>query len=73
VELHVLDEGPGMPPDFLPRALERFSRADPARGRGGAGLGLAIAHAAARASGGDAGLANRPGGGLDAWLRLPAA
>ena len=73
VELHVLDEGPGVPPDFLPRAFERFSRADPARGRGGAGLGLAIARAVARASGGEAGLAPRPAGGLDAWLRLPAA
>jgi signal transduction histidine kinase len=73
VELHVLDEGPGVPAAFLPHAFERFSRADPARGRGGAGLGLAIARAVARASGGEAGLALRPEGGLDAWLRLPAA
>ncbi len=73
VELHVLDDGPGLPPAFLPHAFERFSRADPARGRGGTGLGLAIARAVARGSGGDAGLAPRREGGLDAWLRLPAA
>ena len=42
VELHVSDEGPGFPPDFLDTAFERFSRADGGRGRGGTGLGLAI-------------------------------
>ncbi|MGH3013217.1 MAG: sensor histidine kinase, partial [Gaiellaceae bacterium] len=41
VELHVRDDGPGFPPEFLPRAFERFSRADDARSGRGAGLGLA--------------------------------
>jgi signal transduction histidine kinase len=71
-QLHVLDEGSGLPPDFAPQAFERFTRADPARGRGGAGLGLAIVMAIARAHGGEAHVANREGGGLDAWLELPA-
>lgn len=70
VELHVTDEGPGVPPDFLPRAFDRFSRADEARGRGGTGLGLAIVGLIARAHEGEAGLANRPGAGADAWLSL---
>lgn len=34
--------------DFLPRAFERFSRADGPRGATGAGLGLAIVAAIAR-------------------------
>ena len=52
VVFRVSDEGPGFPPDFAPRAFERFSRADEARSGGGAGLGLAIVAAVARAHGG---------------------
>jgi heavy metal sensor kinase len=72
VELHVRDAGPGFPPDLLPDAFERFTRADGARGRGGAGLGLAIVHAIARAHGGRARACNRDGGGADVWLDLPS-
>jgi two-component system OmpR family sensor kinase len=72
VELHVLDEGSGFAPAFLPRAFERFSRADEARSGGGAGLGLAIVDAIARGHGGSAHAANRPTGGADVWLSLPA-
>jgi signal transduction histidine kinase len=71
VELHVLDEGPGFAPNFLPRAFERFTRADEARSGGGAGLGLAIVAAIVRAHGGSAHAANRPEGGADVWLSLP--
>jgi two-component system OmpR family sensor kinase len=72
VELHVSDEGPGFPPDFLDAAFERFSRADSGRGRGGTGLGLAIVEAIAKAHQGDARAANRPDGGADVWLTLPS-
>jgi two-component system, OmpR family, sensor kinase len=71
VELHVVDEGQGFPPDFLPRAFERFGRADNARTSGGAGLGLALAAAIAEAHRGSAHAANRDGGGADVWLSLP--
>jgi signal transduction histidine kinase len=73
VELHVTDEGAGFPHEFLPRAFERFSRADEARGRGGAGLGLSIVESIARAHGGSVKIANRVAGGADARLELPAA
>ena len=73
VELHVGDRGAGFPPDFLPHAFERFSRADPARARGGSGLGLAIVEAIARAHRGRAGAVNDPGGGADVWIEIPAA
>jgi two-component system, OmpR family, sensor kinase len=72
VEVHVLDEGQGFEPDFLPRAFERFSCADPARSRGGAGLGLSIVQVIAEAHGGHAYAANRDAGGADVWLALPA-
>jgi signal transduction histidine kinase len=73
VELHVRDDGPGFPPEFLDRAFERFTRADPARGRGGTGLGLAIVDVIARAHGGAAGARNRDAGGADVWITLPCA
>jgi heavy metal sensor kinase len=71
VEIHVRDEGPGFPPAFLPRAFERFTRADEARSRGGTGLGLAIAAAIALAHGGTAHAANREAG-ADVWIALPS-
>ncbi len=71
VELHVRDEGPGFPPEFLGSAFERFTRADHGRSRGGAGLGLPIVAAIAAAHGGTAQAANRPRGGADVWIRLP--
>lgn len=71
VELHVLDHGRGFDADFLPRAFERFARADAARGEGGSGLGLSIVRAIAEAHGGSAGAANRAGGGADVWVSLP--
>jgi signal transduction histidine kinase len=54
VELHVSDNGPGFPADFLPHAFERFRQADAARSGDGTGLGLAIVDAVARAHGGRA-------------------
>jgi signal transduction histidine kinase len=73
VELHVSDEGPGFSAEFVGRAFDRFSRADDARSPGGTGLGLAIVELIASAHGGTATVANRPGGGADAWLALAPA
>jgi len=73
VELHVADEGPGLPAPFLPRAFDRFSRADEARSGGGTGLGLSIVELIAQAHGGHAGAANRPAGGPDIWIAVQQA
>ena len=73
IELHVTDEGDGIPEDFIGRAFELFSRADAARGRGGSGLGLAVVDSIARAHGGSAHARNGPEGGADVWIERPAA
>lgn len=70
VALHVTDEGPGFPPEFLAHAFERFTRADPARSHGGAGLGLSIVRTIATAHRGSAQAANRPEHGADVWISL---
>src|ERR687884_19121 len=60
--------------DFaLPRAFERFSRAEESRTGAGAGLGLAIVDVVARAHGGTAAAANGTDTGADVWIALPAA
>jgi signal transduction histidine kinase len=71
VELRVTDHGPGFPESYLDVAFERFSRPDRGRTTEGTGLGLSIVWSIARAHGGEAHVANRPGGGADAWIRLP--
>ena len=54
--IRVIDRGPGLPPDFGPRAFDAFSRAEDSRSRahGGTGLGLAVVQAIAHAHGGAA-------------------
>jgi signal transduction histidine kinase len=70
-ELHVIDEGPGLPPEQRARAFDRFWRA-PGAAAGGSGLGLALVQRLAVAAGGRAALEEAPHGGLDAVVRLPA-
>ena len=69
--LHVHDEGPGFPPQFIATAFERFTRADHARARGGSGLGLAIVRTIARAHGGEAHASNGSEGGARVSIELP--
>jgi signal transduction histidine kinase len=71
VELHVTDQGPGMPADERSRALGRFWRK--ASHDDGFGLGLSIVHRLAVASGGAVELRAAEGGGLDAVVSLPVA
>ena len=71
--LRVTDEGPGFPDGEMSRVFERFYRSDPARSPTGSGLGLAIAREIAAAHGGTITVANRPEGGAELTVTLPAA
>lgn len=73
IVIRVEDDGPGVPEDRLETLMQPFVRGETSRSRatGGAGLGLTLARAVAEERGGTLTLANRPGGGLAATLRLP--
>lgn len=73
VTITIADEGPGIDPNFLPHAFDRFSRPDEARqlDAGGTGLGLSIAQAIAHAHCGDVELASGPSAGAVVTIRLP--
>jgi signal transduction histidine kinase len=69
--LQVFDQGPGIRPEDLPRVFDRFWRA-PDAPPGGTGLGLAIAAWIVERHGGTITAANRPDGGSEFEVRLPA-
>jgi len=73
VEMHVDDNGPGIPKDRREEAFRPFSRLDEARSQNtsGTGLGLTLARDTARGHGGDLRLSESALGGLRASLRLP--
>ena len=73
VEMHVIDEGPGMSDEERLRAFDRFWRSSGASPGRGSGLGLAIVAQLAGASGGRVFIARAPGGGCDVTITLPAA
>ncbi|WP_369263329.1 sensor histidine kinase [Streptomyces sp. R35] len=62
LRLSVADEGTGFPPDFLPHAFDRFSRAEASRTTPGTGLGLALVAAVAASHDGTAHAENTPSG-----------
>jgi signal transduction histidine kinase len=72
--IEILDEGPGIHPEFVSQAFERFTRPDNGRDRdhGGAGLGLSIVRSIIEAHGGHVEIGNRPGGGTYVSMRVPA-
>jgi len=72
--LTVADEGIGMTPDELERAMQPFGQAQSATTRafGGTGLGLPITQGLVEAHGGALQLDSTPGRGTVASIRLPA-
>lgn len=69
VELHVVDEGPGLSTDEQIRAFDRFWRGRTQED--GSGLGLAIVRELVHADHGEVALQDAPSGGVDAIVWIP--
>jgi signal transduction histidine kinase len=72
IQIHVEDDGPGIPEDLIEQVFSPFFRLEHSRNRetGGVGLGLSIARATVRHHGGDISLQNQLTG-LRASISLP--
>lgn len=70
VVLRVLDHGPGIPSELLPRIFDKFYRG-PNAATGGTGLGLSLVKGFVEAQGGRVTAENGPGGGMIFTIRLP--
>ena len=74
-EIAVIDNGPGIAREHLPRLTERFYRVDGSRSRdtGGTGLGLSIVKHVVQRHGGELRIDSEPGKGSRFRLLFPAA
>ena len=72
IRVDVRDNGPGIPTAALSRLCERFFRVNPQQGDG-VGLGMAIVSRIAQLHGADLDIHNRPEGGLEVSVLLPAS
>ncbi|OWQ91982.1 phosphate regulon sensor histidine kinase PhoR [Roseateles aquatilis] len=74
-EIAVIDNGPGIAREHLPRLTERFYRVDGSRSRdtGGTGLGLSIVKHVVQRHGGELRIESEPGKGSKFKLQFPAA
>jgi signal transduction histidine kinase len=71
VRIFVDDTGPGVPPEIMPLAFERFSAKGGAGARAGAGLGLALVHRFIELHDGWVELESHPGQGTRVTCHLP--
>jgi signal transduction histidine kinase len=73
-QIVVVDAGPGVEPEFVPRLFERFTQASDQRDAlGSTGLGLSIVRGLAHSAGGDAWYEPAPDGGTCFVVSLPLA
>jgi signal transduction histidine kinase len=72
VAVRVVDSGPGIAPEDLPRIFDRFYRAPTVRGRAGTGLGLPIAKWIAEVHRGRLLVESGPSGGSTFTVLLPS-
>jgi two-component system phosphate regulon sensor histidine kinase PhoR len=71
VEITINDTGPGIPPEWLSRVFQRYTRMDASSGAGGSGLGLMIVREIVEAHGGRVGVESTVNMGSTFWVRLP--
>jgi CheY-like chemotaxis protein len=72
--VQVVDSGPGIDPQFLPRIFDQFTQQDPSptRSAGGLGVGLSLVRYLVELHGGEIAAANRESGeGAAFTVRLP--
>jgi two-component system sensor histidine kinase CpxA len=70
----IADQGPGVPPETIPRLFDPFFRveAERARSTGGSGLGLAIVKTCVEACGGGVSARNLSPSGFEVTMVLQA-
>jgi two-component system sensor histidine kinase KdpD len=73
IEIRVVDQGPGLPPEDRDLVFEPFQRMGDTDNTTGLGLGLALSRGLTEAMGGTLTPEDTPGGGLTMVLSLLAA
>ena len=71
--LEVTDQGPGIPPEQVPRLFQAFERLDMEGAVEGTGIGLALSRSLVTLMHGEIGVRSVPGQGSVFWVRLPAS
>jgi two-component system phosphate regulon sensor histidine kinase PhoR len=71
VETSITDDGPGIPPEAMPKLFDRFTRVATTARTMGTGLGLMIVREIIVAHGGEVGVRSDVGKGSTFWFRLP--
>jgi len=71
VKISVIDQGPGVPQESIPKLFDRYYRVEENSYTPGLGLGLYISAEIIRRHGGQIGIDNNPGKGSTFWFTLP--